>query len=298
MGRRRRFTKVAVLMGGFSTEREISLQSGQAVARGLAEAGYDVAAVDLRDRDPRFPAGVEAVFIALHGAFGEDGGIQELLARRGMPYTGSGPEASRAAMDKRLSKRLFAARGVPTPEYELLRDGQTPALPLPVVVKPVAQGSSIGVHIVREPAQLAAALRDALAYGPEALVERYVAGRELTVGVVGDEALPVVEIVAPDGWYGFDAKYTRGASRYLVPAPMDAADCARAQRIGLQTFRALGCRGLARIDCRYADDGGIYVLELNSIPGFTETSLLPKAAAQAGIGFAELCARIMETASL
>jgi D-alanine-D-alanine ligase len=298
MSREKRFTRVAVLMGGDSAERDISLRSGRAVANGLREAGYDVREVDVRGRDFDPGAGVEAVFLALHGEFGEDGQMQAELERRGVPYTGSGPEASRAAFDKKLSKQIFAARGIPTADCEILRAGQARGLPLPVVVKPTRQGSSFGVHAVRSESQWAPALSDALRFGPEVLVEKYIEGRELTVGVVEEEALPIVEIAAPDGWYGFDAKYTAGTTRYLVPAPLDPAVAARCREIGLRTFEALGCEGLGRVDMRLSGDGGIYVLELNSLPGFTETSLLPKAAAAAGMSFPELCDRIMRTASV
>jgi len=293
----KRFQRVAVLMGGFSTEREISLLSGRAVARGLAEAGYDVVEMDLRGRDFQVGEDVEAVFIALHGEFGEDGQVQEMLSQRGVPYTGSGPESSRAAMDKRVSKKIFVDHGIPTPEYEVLREGQGRTLDLPVVVKPALQGSSIGVHRVKDGAAWEEALRDTLSYDEEAVVERFIAGRELTVGIVDGEAMPVVEIVAPSGWYGYDAKYTSGASRYIVPAEIDPGDYAECQAIGLKTFQVLGCEGFGRVDMRYSANQEIYVLELNTIPGFTETSLLPKAAAEAGMTFSELCDRIMATAS-
>ena len=294
----KRFNRVAVIMGGVSTERDISLLSGRAVARGLTEAGYDVVELDLSGRDFQVGEEIEAVFIALHGEFGEDGQIQEILSRRGMPYTGAGPEASRAAMDKRVSKRIFVENGIPTPEYEVLREGQARTLELPVVVKPACQGSSIGVHRVKDEHTWEEALRDTLSFDSEAIVERFIDGRELTVGIVDGEAMPVVEIVAPSGWYGFDAKYTAGASQYLVPAQIDTEAYAKCRAIGLETFRVLNCEGLARVDMRYSSDKEIYVLELNSIPGFTETSLLPKAAAEAGMNFSELCDRIMATASV
>jgi D-alanine-D-alanine ligase len=286
------------MRGGVSEEREISLASGRAVAQGLRQAGYEVEEVDVRGRAVVLGDGVEAVFVALHGEYGEDGGAQAELERRGVPYTGSGPEASRAAFDKRISKRVFVENGIPTPEHEILGRGGRRSLPLPVVVKPACQGSSIGVHAVRGEPEWEPAFSDSLSYGPEVIVERYVPGRELTVGVVGDAALPVVEIVAPQGWYGFDAKYTGGVTSYLVPAPLEPAVEAKCRDLGLRAFRALGCEGLGRVDMRLSPGGDIYVLELNSIPGFTQTSLLPKAAARAGIGFSELCDRIMGTASV
>ena len=292
----RPYQRVAVLMGGPSAERDVSLRSGQAVARGLEQAGYAVAPVDVQGRSLALPAGAEAVFIALHGEFGEDGGVQALLDRMGVPYTGSGAEASRLSFDKKASKGVFAAHAIPTPAYECLKPGDARSLPLPVVTKPLRQGSSIGVHIVTSEPEWNAALADTRRYGEEVLVERYVEGIELTAGVVDNEALPVVQILAPEGNYDYRAKYTKGMSRYLVPADI-GADLERAARtLGLETFRAFGCRGLGRVDIRVAADGAPYVLELNSIPGFTETSLLPMAAGQAGMTFPELCDRIMRTA--
>lgn len=290
------FKKVAVLMGGPSAERDVSLRSGAAVAKGLREAGYDVTEVDVHGPDFGLPTGVEAVFIALHGEFGEDGQVQAILEKKRIPYTGSGPEASRISFDKVLSKKLFDKNGIPTPEYEILRKGEKPSLSLPVVVKPACQGSSIGVHRVASANAWDAALKDSFKYGTELIVERYIQGRELTVGVVGNEALSVIEIVAPDEWYDYDAKYTKGACTYLVPANLESGTYAQCQQIALKTFRALGCRGLGRVDFRLSADGRLYVLELNNIPGFTETSLLPKAAGHAGIGFSALCDRIIRMA--
>lgn len=284
-------------MGGPSSERDVSLRSGSAIARGLRDAGYEVAEVPFCGREFQVPAGTEAVFVALHGEFGEDGQVQAILEEQGIPYTGSGPESSRTAFDKVLSKKIFMARGIPTPAYELLKTGDRRTLPLPVVTKPVCQGSSIGVHRVFAESEWEPASRDTLSYG-DMLVETYIPGRELTVGIVGDEALPVVEIVAPGDWYSFDAKYTQGASRYLAPAPLDTRTADICRDLGLRTFRALNCRGFARTDIRLAPTGEAYVLELNNIPGFTETSLLPKAAACAGMTFAELCDRIMRNARL
>jgi len=283
-------------MGGPSAERDVSLRSGAAVAKGLREAGYDVSEVDVRGPDFLLPAGVEAVFVALHGEFGEDGQVQAILERKKIPYTGSGPEASRTSFDKVLSKKIFVANGIPTPEYEILKKGQKRSLKLPAVVKPACQGSSIGVHRVMTESAWDAAFKDSLKYGEEMIVECYIPGRELTVGVVGDEALSIVEIVAPDDWYDYDAKYTKGASKYLVPAQLEAGTYAKCQELAVKTFKVLGCRGLGRVDFRLSWDGRLYVLELNNIPGFTETSLLPKAAGHAGIGFAGLCDRIMRMA--
>ncbi|MDD4871938.1 MAG: D-alanine--D-alanine ligase [Kiritimatiellae bacterium] len=292
----KQFKKVAVLMGGPSSEREVSLRSGAAVAKGLRESGYEVVEVDVKGPDFSIPAGIEAVFIALHGEFGEDGQIQELLERKKLPYTGSGPEASRRSFNKILSKKVFVKNGIPTPEYEVLEKGQKRSLKLPVVIKPACQGSSIGIHRVLVESEWDKAQADAFLYGSEMVVEAYIKGRELTVGVVNNEALPIIEIVAPDDWYDYKAKYIKGTSRYLVPAPVDDNTSKLCWQIALKTFEKLGCRSLGRVDFRLSEEGRLYVLELNNIPGFTETSLLPKAAAQAGVNFASLCDRIMKTA--
>jgi D-alanine-D-alanine ligase len=292
----KRYRRVAVLMGGPSAEREVSLRSGAAAVKGLRDCGYDVSAVEVTGRAFTLPAGTEAVFIALHGEFGEDGGVQALLDGMGIPYTGSGAEASRRAMDKSMTKRAFEAHGIPTPAYCLLRRGGGVSFPLPAVIKPASQGSSIGLHLVRTEAQWAAALADAFTYDETVLAEEYIPGRELTVGVIGRDPLPVVEIAAPDGWYGYEAKYTPGRTRYFCPAPIGDAVRSEAQRLSLAVFDALGCEGVGRVDFRMRDDGTLLVLELNSIPGLTETSLLPKAAAAAGIPFPALCGRLMETA--
>ena len=295
---RKTFSHVAVLKGGPSSEREVSLRSGAAVAKGLRAAGYEVDEIDVKQKTLALPPRVEGVFVALHGEFGEDGQVQAQLERFGVPYTGSGPSASRASFDKRLSKAIFVRAGIPTADYEVLGPEGHRTLPLPVVVKPPRQGSTIGVFRVMQEQDWQPAFREALQYDGEVVVETFIPGRELTVGMVGDTVLPVLEILAPDGWYDFDAKYRKGQSRHLCPAPLDPASAARCQAIALDTFRALDCRGLGRVDFRLRDDGALYVLELNNIPGFTETSLLPEAAQAAGIDFTHLCARIMEMACL
>jgi D-alanine-D-alanine ligase len=294
----RRFKKVGVLMGGPSSEREVSLRSGAAVANALRTVGYDVVEIDVTDRSLDVPAGVEAVFVALHGEFGEDGGIQALLQAKGVPYTGSGPESSRRAFDKLLSKQVFINHDIPTPAFEVLVAGQARTLPLPVVVKPVRQGSSIGVHIVLQEQDWPAALKDAVTFDGQVLVESFIEGRELTVGVVGDQVLPVLEIRAPQGFYNYKAKYTKGATEYLVPAPIPEERAKACRELAGRVFGALGCEGMGRVDFRMTPAGKLFVLELNNIPGFTETSLLPKAARVAGIEFPELCDRILKMASV
>lgn len=292
----RRFHRVAVLMGGPSAERKVSLRGGRAVTQGLREAGYEVTPVAVNGRTVDLPPGTDAVFLVLHGEFGEDGEVQAWLDARGIPYTGSGAAASRLAFDKILCKQVLRTAGIPTPDFEVLHDGEVPTLGWPAVVKPPRQGSSLGVARVEEAADWPAARRKARRYDAELLLERYVPGQELTVGIVGDEVLPVVEIVAPNGSYDYRAKYTPGVSRYLVPAPLSKADTNTCQDLAWRSYAALGCRGLGRVDLRGTPQEGWWVLELNSIPGFTRTSLLPMAAAQAGWSFSDLCARILELA--
>ena len=294
--------RVAVVMGGTSSEREVSLKSGAAVVEGLKQAGYDAVPVVLdEDRIDRLPEGVEAVFLALHGGYGENGGVQADLDKLAMPYTGPGAAASRITIDKIATKRVLDAAGVPTAAYEVLPRGtDVTSLPLPVVVKPPRDGSSVGISKVTEPGQWAAALKTARDVDPqgEVLVEAYIPGREWTVGVIGGEALPVVEILAPGGWYGFQEKYTKGVTNYVFPdAVEDAPLVAQCQLFALLAFQAAGCRGVSRIDFRVTPDGLPYVLEINTIPGFTATSLLPKAAAKAGMPFSALCAKLLENAA-
>ena len=293
-----RFKQVAVFMGGPSSEWEVSLRSGAAVAAGLRAAGYAVKEVPFRGRSVKVPAGVEAVFLALHGEFGEDGQVQAILRKKGVPYTGSDPESSGASFDKRRCKAILDAAGIPTPRWEVLRKGQARTLPLPVVTKPPRQGSSIGIALAKTRAAFPKAMAESLQYDDEVLVEAFVPGHELTVGVVDREVLPVIEIRPRGGFYGYRQKYTQGETQYVCPAKIPAKKAARCQALAWETFEALGCRGLGRVDFRMTPGGELYVLEMNTIPGFTETSLLPKAAASAGIGFGELCARIMETASV
>ena len=294
MNGKKKFKKVAVLMGGPSSERAVSLRSGAAVAKALRERGYEVVEVVVgEDSSFAVPPGTEVAFVAMHGRFGEDGTIQALLRRQGVPHTGSSPEASRRAFDKSKSKPVIAAAGIPTPTFEFLRKGQTRTLPLPVVVKPVRQGSSVGVSRVFQETDWVAALDLALGLDEIALVEEYVPGRELTVGVVGDVVLPLLEIVAPDGFFDYRAKYTNGVSQHVLPADIPAETVRACQAAALATFRALGCSGMGRVDIRLRPDGEIFVLELNNIPGMTEISLLPDAAKRHGWSFPELCEMIL-----
>lgn len=292
------FHHVAVLKGGFSAEREVSLESGAAIAKGLRQAGYVVTEIDVTSPDFTVPAGVEAVFIALHGTFGEDGGAQARLTELGLPYVGAGVEASRIAFDKILTEECLLKAGVPVPASEILQRGDDPTMEPPVAVKPPRQGSSVGCSLVFSEDEWPLALADAWQYDDEIMVQRFIPGREFTVGVVDGQVLPIVEIVTAAGWYDYTAKYKVDTTRYVVPAELDGDVTAQMQKLALATFTALGARGFGRVDVRMTPEGGMYVLELNTIPGFTSHSLLPKAAAAAGIEFPVLCDRIMKTASL
>ena len=292
------FKNVAVLKGGFSAEREVSLESGGAIANGLRKAGYIVAEIDVTSPDFTVPAGIEAVFIALHGTFGEDGGAQARLTELGIPYVGADVDASRRSFDKLLTEICLRKAGVPVPESETLRRGDQRTLPLPVAVKPPRQGSSVGCSLVFDEAEWEPAMADALKYDDEVLVQQFIPGREFTVGIVDGEVLPIVEIVTAAGWYDYTAKYKVDTTRYVIPAELDAGTAARMQVATKKTFEALGARGFGRVDFRMTPEGEQFVLELNTIPGFTSHSLLPKAAAAAGIEFSALCDRIMKTASL
>jgi len=297
--------RIGVLMGGTSAEREVSLCSGKAVEAALRAQGLELEAIDVgsdigeRLKEKR----VELAFIALHGRGGEDGTIQGLLECLGVAYTGSGILASALAMNKLYSKQLFQFSGLPTPPYRALRSGDDPAssalvseLGLPVVVKPLEEGSTIGVSIVREQGELELAFQRAFDHGSCILVEKYVPGKEITVGILGEEPLPPIEIVPASGFYDYRAKYTAGAAQYLVPAPLPRLLLSRIQEVGMNAHRALGCRGFSRVDLRLDDDGIPYVLEVNTVPGMTETSLLPKAAAAAGYDFCALTRKILELA--
>lgn len=301
----KQFNKVAVLMGGGSSEREISKLSGAAVAKALEQAGYEVTAVLVSEANTfTLPEHTEGVFIALHGSFGEDGGVQRALEQMKIPYTGSDSESSRISFDKVLARNAFEAAGVPVPEgYTLKGDAAGIAPPpwLPFVVKPPCQGSSVGVSIVKNAEDFKPAWDEARKYGDEILVEKYIPGREWTVPVVGTEVLPIVEISPKldGGWYSWNAKYkSGGTTSYTFPEddPANAALSRQVRKIALDAFNAVGACGVARVDFRIAPDGSPYVLELNSIPGCTESSILPKSAAKAGMTFPEMCMRIMESA--
>jgi len=284
--------KVAVLLGGPGSEREVSLRSGAAVARALRSLGALVEEVDVKDSAFSLPAGIDLAYNMVHGTFGEDGQIQEILERRGVAYTGEGVMGSHLAFDKILSKKKFDEEGVPTARWHIISAGEPPRLDLPFVVKTPRQGSSVGVHIIKDAASLPAALEDCFRFGDQVIVEEYFPGRELTVGILGDAALPVIEIVPREGFYDYQHKYTKGASDYFVPAEIGDETTQAVQHAALSAKRALGLEVYSRVDVILAPDGRLNVLEINTIPGMTDTSLLPKAAAVAGLDFPALCERI------
>ncbi|OPX23036.1 MAG: hypothetical protein B1H04_04220 [Planctomycetales bacterium 4484_123] len=297
---------ITVLAGGPSGEREVSLESGEAVARALRRCGHHVSAADITPEDTSAldRPGVDVVFIALHGAFGEDGEVQRLCEARGVTYVGSGPEASRLAMNKDAAKRAFRRASLATPDWVTIDASQgredrlnlLGELALPCVVKPVGGGSSLDVTIARDAAARQQAVESLLGRYGRAMVEAFIPGRELTVGVLGDQPLPVVEIIPRREFYDYVAKYQDDETVYVCPADLPPALAEHLRAAGLVAHRALGCRDFSRVDFILADDGTAYVLEVNTIPGFTSHSLLPKAAAAAGISFEQLCDRIVRLA--
>jgi D-alanine-D-alanine ligase len=284
--------KVAVLLGGPGPEREVSLRSGAAVARALRSLGAFVEEIDVKDSTLSLPEPIDLAYNMIHGTFGEDGQIQEILERKGIPYTGEGVAGSQLAFDKILSKRKFDEHGVPTGRWHVIAAGQRPLLEVPFVVKSPRQGSSVGVHIIKDSTDLDAALEDCFRFGEAVIVEEFFSGRELTVGILGDVALPIIEIVPREGFYDYQHKYTKGASEYFVPAPIGDEATQAVRYAALAAKRALGLEIYSRVDVILASDGRLNVLEINTIPGMTETSLLPKAAAAAGLDFPTLCERI------
>ena len=288
-------------MGGPGSEREVSLVSGAAVLKALRGLGLTAHAVDVTSTTVALPPGTDLAFNVIHGTFGEDGQLQETLERMGVPYTGAGVRSSRVAFDKNLAKAAFLAAGVPTPRAEIVDVSRGPRLPsfaAPFVVKPPREGSSVGVHIVRDPADALAAMTDAAKYGHDILVEEYIEGKELTVGILNDAALPVVHIAPRDGFYNMSNKYpwmSGGAgSDYYCPADLDESTTRAVQQAALAAHRSLGIEIYSRVDVLLDARQQPFVLEANTIPGMTETSLLPKAAAAAGWSFPALCQTIAE----
>ena len=328
--------RIAVLLGGTSAEREVSLASGLGIVKALRERGHEVWTVDTargfiaRDDEAQLlPEGVHAAppksteatlrpidlggiqqvreadvaFLALHGGAGEDGTVQALLDLVGVPYTGSGPLGSGIAMDKDVTKRLLRDSQVPTlpwrvaraPDFAYDSDTIEDLIGFPLIVKPSKQGSSVGMTVVTEAGQLADAVKEAARYDDEVMIERFARGRELTVGILGDQALPPVEIRPKKGIYDYHSKYTPGMTEYFCPAPLEEEVLAQVQAYALRAFRVLKLRGYARIDFMLAKEQ-LWCLEANTLPGMTATSLLPKAAAAVGISYPDLCERIVQLA--
>ncbi len=298
--------RIGVLMGGLSAEREVSLKSGDAVHRALLKQGYDSVAIDVgRDlagvlRRER----VEVAFIALHGRYGEDGCVQGLLELMDIPYTGSGVLASALAMHKLYSKQAFAAAGLTITPYLAVRRGESITansllFGLPAVVKPVQEGSSVGVSIVKHADGLQAALDEAFRYDDMALIECYVKGQEVQVGILDDRPIGAIEIIPKREFYDYEAKYTDGLAEHIFPARLNPACYEKVQSLGLKAHQALGCDGYSRVDFLVAESGDCYLLEVNTLPGMTALSLLPEIARKgAGLGFEQLVERIVLSAAV
>jgi len=297
--------KIGVLMGGASAEREVSLKSGRAVFKALQSKGYRAVAIDVGGDicEVLRREGIELAFLTLHGGYGENGALQGLLEILGIPYTGSGVLASALAMDKESAKKIFRYHAIPAPPFTVIGRSQCPALhevpvdfPLPWVVKPAAEGSSIGVSIVREERSLAQALEQALTLCERAIVEQYIAGTEVQVAVLNGTVLGAVEVRTKQEFYTYEAKYTQGLTEYILPPEVEPGILENAAGAALSAHRVLGCRGATRVDLIIDGTGDPYVLEVNTIPGMTETSLLPKIAAMSGLDFPSLIEEIMREA--
>ncbi len=292
--------KIAVLKGGPGSERAVSFATAAGVAKALRSLGAEVTEVDVQNADFILPNDTELAFIAVHGTFGEDGELQQILEDRGVPYTGENVEGSRLAFDKIESKKKFSQHGVATPTWEIIHNGQQPTLPLPYVIKAPREGSTVGVYIVKEESTVATDLREAAKYDDELLIEQFVPGRELTIGVLGDLALPVLEIIPKSGFYDFNDKYPflnpqgGGGAEHVCPAQIAGDLTGKIQDLALLATRSLGLKVYSRVDLMLSERNEPSVLEINTIPGMTETSLLPDAAAVAGISYPQLCLRIVE----
>jgi D-alanine-D-alanine ligase len=290
---------IVVMLGGPSVEREVSLRSGAAVAKALRSLSHNVTELDPKNSTFNLPPQTDAVFLALHGSYGEDGTVQSQLDKLGVPYTGCDAESSRIAFDKVLTKQRCLDHKVPTAKFAIIRspkDAWPAHLAPPCVLKPVHQGSSVGLHFLDRADQLSSAATAALQYDHELLLEERVIGRETTVGILKDAALPIVEVRPKAGSYDYTNKYTAGATDYLCPAPFEAEISRQIQDAGLAAFRAVGARDYGRVDVMVSSQGAPIVLEVNTLPGMTETSLLPKAAAAAGLSYPDLCQTMIDLA--
>lgn len=304
-----RFGRIGVLMGGVSSERSVSLRSGEAVVNALSQAGYIAQPIDIETHDTDKiieqlkSASMDVAFIALHGRLGEDGEIQRFLEELNIPYTGSGIKASQMAFDKTLSQKAFKNANLPVARHYIIEDGRKVDFKTvwaiirqtPVVVKAACEGSSIGVHVVRHPSEWEPAITNALTYGPHVIVEAFIKGREFTVGVLDMSPLPIVEIIPKSPFFSFTAKYQKGLTQYVCPAILPDEQSAKMQQLAVKAYQTLECSGFARVDMKVSNND-IVILEVNTIPGFTETSLFPKAAAAMGMSFLQVCERLLELA--
>lgn len=318
--------RIAVLMGGASSEREISMRSGKAVFKALRELGYDAVGIDISNRDIQSselsqansliiscpPArlcnllkdeGIEVVLIALHGGYGENGGIQGLLEVMGISYAGSRILASALAMDKEASKKIFLYHGIPVPQFAVITNSELiapnselPDFNMPWVIKPSAEGSSIGISIVRDNSSAKAAIEKALTFGERVLIEKHIQGKEIHVGILNDRILGSVEVRPKLEFYSYEAKYTEGLTEYILPPDMPAKLLEEAGNTALSAHKALGCKGLTRVDLMVDGSGTPFVLEVNTIPGMTETSLIPKIAGYSGMDFKSLVQNMLRGA--
>ncbi len=286
------------MLGGPSSEREVSLRTGAAVAKALRSLGHTVHELD--PQTPwQLPAGTDVVFLALHGTYGEDGTVQEELEKLGVPYTGCGPEASRIAFDKVATKKRCLAAGVPTARFVVFDKPGSPwpaGWHPPVVLKPVRQGSSVGLQMVDNVSDWDKSLAESFRYDTEVLMEEKIIGREATVGILDDKPLPVAEVRVKQGFFDYKNKYTPGAADHFCPAPFDPPLTARIQQAALGAFHAVGGRDYSRVDVMVRANGDLFVLEVNTLPGMTETSILPEAAAAGGYTYAQLCQKMLELA--
>jgi len=301
--------RLAVLYGGTSSERDVSLVSGRTITQALADAGHNVTPLEWSEREVVERAdelnGFDLIFLGYHGGMGEDGRVQATLELLGIPFTGSGSAASVLGMNKAFSKLLFREHNIPTADWvvvshdtsldEIIRRAEA-GVGYPIAVKPASEGSTIGFSRVDSPDNLPYAVENARKYDKYVIVERFIEGRELTVGIIGDKPLPLVEIVPKHGIYDYECKYTHGMSAYLCPAPVDDETVQKAQKYALDAYRVLGCRNYARVDFRMDNRGRLYCLEVNTLPGMTNLSLVPMAAAEAGLSFTDLLDTIAEDA--
>jgi len=301
------FGKIGVILGGLSSEREISLKSGEAVLAALVKEGLNAHEIDLHTEQPQEVAdiitnsGIDVAFIAMHGRFGEDGKLQSILEKLNIPYVGSDSLASALAMDKIASMRIFQENNIPVPKYEVWNIQrrniyERESLSFPLVVKPQSQGSSIGVSFVRHKEELDKALDLAFEYDNNVIIQEFIQGKELTVGILDDAALEPIEIAPKKQFFDFQAKYSKGMTDYILPASISSDLRNKVQSLALKTHRSLGCRHFSRVDFMVDVNDNPFVLEINTIPGFTSTSLVPKAALYQGITFAKLCLKLLTLA--